>query len=98
MEALSAKIHQIGNDLISLTREKADGSGEHLALIEGGGICLANSFDTPAEADDWLRTMFERLYPGHCCGLGCVRIPGWTFLAEESDLLRLVAVEDRRAR
>jgi hypothetical protein len=88
-----ARIHQVGNQMIHLVREKLDDSEEYLGLIEGGGICLANSFSTAEEADSWLCSMFTRLYTGHRCGFGCISLPGSKFLAAESELTRLMRLE-----
>ena len=96
MDEPKAEIHQIGRQMIHLVREKIDASTEFLGLIEGGGICLANSLATAPEADQWLHNMFTRLYPGHECGLGCISLPGSNFLADTEDLERLATLEDAR--
>jgi hypothetical protein len=96
MDEPKAEIHQVGGQMIHLVREKIESSDEYLGLIEGGGICLANSLPTPQEADQWLQNMFARLYPGHTCGLGCIRLPGSEFLASEAELERLALAEDAR--
>ncbi len=96
MDAPKAEIHQVGTQMIHLVCEKIDGSDEYLGLIEGGGICLANSFPAPQQVDAWLQSMFRRLYAGHHCGLGCLSLPGSKFLAEAGQLERLAALEDVR--
>lgn len=98
MEAPKAEIHQVGRQMIHLVVEKIESSPDYLGLMEGGGICLANSFSSEAEADVWLHNMFARLHPTHCCGFGCIRLPESEFLAPLEDLERLVGVEDRRPR
>jgi hypothetical protein len=97
MDEPKAEIHQVGGQMIHLVREKVNSSDEYLGLIEGGGICLANSLPTPEEADQWLQNMFARLYPGHQCGLGCISLPGSDFLAPVEELERLVLLEDARS-
>jgi hypothetical protein len=94
----AAEIHQVGNQMIHLVRERIDNSEEYLGLIEGGGICLANSFPTATEADEWLQRMFARLYTQHCCGLGCIKMPGSEFLCTDVELERMVELEDPRPR
>ena len=49
MDAPQAEIHQVGRQMIHLVVEKIEGSNEFLGLMEGGGICLANSFRTEPE-------------------------------------------------
>ena len=83
--------------MIHLVREPLEETDEYLGLIEGGGICLANSFKTPGEADQWLESMFQRLYSNHQCDLGCMSMPGSVFLAAEDDLERLISLEERSA-
>jgi len=96
METPTAEIHQVGKQMIHLGCEQIDGSEEYLALIEGGGICLANSLSTPEKARCWARRMFDRLYPLHRCGLGCIRMPGAEFLADAETLERLTADPQRK--
>ena len=98
MDEPQAEIHQVGGQMIHLVREKIKSSNEFLGLIEGGGICLANSLPTAPEADQWLQNMFARLYPGHDCGLGCISLPGSNFLADPDALERLASLEDARPR
>jgi hypothetical protein len=92
----AAEIHQVGNQMIHLARERIDNSEEFLGLIEGGGICLANSFPTPEEADGWLQRMFTRLYTQHRCGLGCMKMPGSQFICSTTELERMLKLEDPR--
>ena len=56
----AAELHHVGSQKIHLVRERIENSDEYLGLIEGGGICLANSFPTALEADEWLQRMFAR--------------------------------------
>jgi hypothetical protein len=97
MDEPKAEIHQVGGQMIHLVREKINASSEYLGLIEGGGICLANSLPSAPEADQWLLNMFARLYPGHQCGLGCISLPGSNFLAPVDELERLATLEDARS-
>lgn len=94
----AAEIHQVGSQMIHLVRERIENSEEYLGLIEGGGICLANSFPTPDEADEWLRRMFARLYTQHRCALGCIKMPGSEFLCNDFELERMAEIEDPRLR
>ena len=96
MEAPRAEIHQVGTQMINRVCEKIDGSEEYLGPIEGGGICLANSFPTPEQVDQWLQSMLRRIYAGHHCGLGCISLPGSKFLADADELERLAALEHAR--
>lgn len=84
--------------MIHLVREKMDGSDEYLGLIEGGGVCLADSFDNAKDADAWLRSMFARLYPAHVCDLGCISLPHSEFLADVGRLDELACLGDPRTR
>lgn len=92
----AAEIHQVGSQMIHLVRERIENSEEFLGLIEGGGICLANSFATAEESDAWLQRMFARLYTQHRCGLGCIKMPGSEFLCTQVELERMAVVEDPR--
>lgn len=96
-DAAVAQIHQVGKQMIHLVREPLEETDEYLALIEGGGICLANSFQTPGEADRWLKSMFEKLYSSHRCDLGCISMPGSEFLADPAELERLVDIDAHSA-
>lgn len=96
MEAPKAHIHQVGSRMVHLVRERMAGSSEYLALVEGDGVCLANSFNDPSEADGWLENMFRQLHKDHVCGLGCISLPGSKFLADPARLNELVAVQDHR--
>jgi len=84
----AAEIHQVGSQMIHLVRER----------IEEGGTCLANSFPTPSEADEWLQRMFARLYTQHSCSLGCIKMPGSEFLCSDVELERMAELEDPRPR
>jgi hypothetical protein len=94
----AAEIHQVGSQMIHLVREPIENSDEYLGLIEGGGICLANSFPTAEESDAWLQRMFARLYTQHRCGLGCLKMPGSEFLCSDVELERMAELEDPRPR
>jgi len=83
------EIHQVGKDMVHLAVQPVDESGEWLCLIEGGGVCLGNSFDSRDAAENWLRSMFGRLFTDHRCGLGCIRLPHCEFLAAEEVLQQL---------
>ena len=96
MDTSVTEIHQVGADMVHLVRERSDSSDGYLALVEGGGICLANYCPTPDEADAWLQTIFSRLYSGHRCGLGCLKMPGSEFIATPAELDRLLRLEDPR--
>jgi len=91
-----AEIHQVGSEMIHLTRESIADSGEVLALLDGGEICLADAFVSTSEAAAWLREMFNRLYPAHQCGFGCIRMPGSEFIAPLEELERLAEAAPRR--
>jgi hypothetical protein len=88
------EIHQVGADMVHLVRDKIESSEEYLGLIEGGGVCLAQSFASSSEAETWLRNMFGRLFRSHRCDLGCIRLPGSEFLAEAETLQRLSRFTD----
>lgn len=94
MEMPVTELHQVGKHMVHLVRDKIEASNEYLALMEGGGVCLANSFPTYEEADGWLHSMFARLFGDHTCDLGCVRLPGWEFLADPEVLEQLVSGAD----
>jgi len=94
MEAPKARIHQVGSQMVHIVRERMVGSNEYLALIEGGGVCLADSFSDPSDADSWLERMFRKLHKDHVCGLGCISLPGSKFLADPARLNELVALRD----
>ena len=90
------ELHQVGNGLVHLIIDRIDSSDEYMGLMEGSGICLANSFRTRLEADAWLHSMFSRLFPSHFCELGCVRLPGWHFVADLDALEDAARLPDRR--
>ncbi len=94
MEFPITEIHQVGPSMVHLVRDKIVSSEEYLGLIEGGGVCLAQSFATSSEAETWLRNMFSRLFQNHKCDLGCIRLPGSEFLAEAATLQRLARFTD----
>jgi hypothetical protein len=96
MDAPQAEIHQVGRQMIHLVVERIDGSAEYLGLMEGGGICLANSFPDEQQAEAWLQNMFSRLHPTHRCGFGCIRLPDSKFLAPMEELERMVEARDPR--
>jgi hypothetical protein len=49
------EIHQVGRDMVHLAVQQVEDSSEWVCLIEGGGVCLGNSFVDWAGADTWLR-------------------------------------------
>ena len=94
METPITELHQVGQYMVHLVRDKIESSNEYLALLEGGGVCLANSFETPEQAEAWLHSMFARLFGDHVCDLGCVRLPGWEFLADPEVLDQMASWPD----
>ena len=94
MSELSHEVHQVGSDRVRLFVEKTDSSNEFLALIEGGGMCLAHSLTSPSKADDWLHRVFKELFPDHHCGPACRRASGLHSLAEEGLVNLLASVQE----
>jgi hypothetical protein len=94
MDLPITELHQVGRHMVHLLKDKIESSGEYLALMEGGGVCLANSFPTIEEADAWLNSMFTRLFRDHTCDIGCVRLPGWEFLADPEVLEEMAILPD----
>jgi len=90
MEPLN-EIHQVASDMVHLVVEHSMDSGEWVCLIEGGGVCLGNTFKERFAGEGWIRNMFQRIFPEHRCDLGCIRLPGAEFLADEEALARLVS-------
>ena len=88
MEQLN-EIHQIGRDMVHLAVQRSEDSAEWVCLIEGGGVCLGNTFPEYGSAETWMRNMFRRIFTTHRCDLGCIRLPHAEFLAEEEVLERL---------
>lgn len=93
MGALQAEVHQVRDSFVHLVSQESEVSGEVLGLIEGGGICLANSFSTVDEVDRWLHHIFHQLFPGHRCDLGCIRMPNAEFVADHDVLERLAGLD-----
>ena len=89
MQPHLSEIHQVGRDMVHLAVQPVPDSGEWLSLIEGGGVCLGNSFSERHAAESWMRSMFRRIFPEHHCDLGCIRLPEAEFCAEEEVLERL---------
>jgi hypothetical protein len=83
------EIHQVNRAMVHLAVQPVEDSGEWLCLIEGGGVCLGNSFQHRETAETWMRNMFRRIFPDHRCDLGCIRMPGSEFCAAEDVLERL---------
>ena len=83
------EIHQVCRDMVHLAVQPVQESGEWVCLIEGGGVCLGNSFPEWMTAEKWMRSMFRRLFPEHRCDLGCIRMPHAEFCAGEEVLARL---------
>ncbi|MBI3695031.1 MAG: hypothetical protein HY238_09370 [Acidobacteria bacterium] len=88
MEDLS-EIHQIGKEMVHLAIQPVEESLEWVCLIEGGGVCIGNSFRDRGAAETWIDHMFRRLFPEHRCDLGCIRMPNAEFCADEEVLARL---------
>ncbi len=86
------EIHQVGREMVHLAIQPVEESGEWLCLIEGGGVCLGNSFLEWRTAETWMRNMFGRIFTGHRCDLGCIRLPHSEFLAGEGVLERLAGL------
>ena len=89
MDCVRAEVHQVDGKFIHLLNEEVSPGDESYGLIEGGGICLANSFRLSTQVDRWLDTIFDQLYPKHRCDLGCIRLPEAEFLADTDVLARL---------
>jgi hypothetical protein len=85
------EIHQVNRDMVHLAIQRVEDSSEWVCLIEGGGVCLGNSFVEWCEAESWIRSMFRRIFSDHRCGLGCIRLPGAQFCADEEVLERLAS-------
>jgi hypothetical protein len=83
------EIHQVARDMVHLAVQRVEDSSEWVCLIEGGGVCLGNSFLEWADAESWIRSMFRRIFPDHRCDLGCIRLPGAEFCADAEVLERL---------
>ena len=88
MEQLS-EIHQVGKEMVHLAVQPVEDSLEWVCLIEGGGVCIGNSFRDWGVAEKWMHNMFRRLFPEHRCDLGCIRMPHAEFCADEEVLARL---------
>ena len=86
------EIHQVAKEMVHLVVQRVEDSGEWVCLIEGGGVCLGNSFQDRSAAEKWLRSMFRRLFPAHHCDLGCIRLPHAEFCADSEVLERLAAM------
>lgn len=98
MNGEKGEIHQVGGQIVHLLIRRGAGSTEYLATIEGGGVCLGNAFSEWAEAERWLDETFGRLFQGHRCGLGCIRMPGAEFLAEQEVLEQLASLSESNPR
>ena len=96
MEELRAEVHQVNGKFVHLVSETIDGADSCLGMIEGAGICLANSLSSMSDVDRWLKGIFGELFPGHRCDLGCIRLPNAEFIADEEVLERLAGVSDVR--
>ena len=84
-----SEIHQVGREMVHLAIQRVEDSPEWVCLIEGGGVCIGNSFQDRGAAERWLRSMFQRLFPEHRCDLGCIRMPNAEFCADDDVLTRL---------
>jgi len=96
MEELRAEVHQVDGKFVHLVSETIDGTDSCLGMIEGAGICLANSLPTMSEVDLWLKQIFGELFPSHRCDLGCIRLPKAEFIADAEVLERLAGLTDVR--
>jgi len=83
------EIHQVGREMVHLAVQRSSDSNDWVCLIEGGGVCLGNTFHEFQAGENWLRSMFRRIFPEHHCDLGCIRLPRAEFLADEEVLGRL---------
>lgn len=86
-----SEIHQVSKDMVHLAVQQVEDSSEFVCLIEGGGVCLGNTFPEWPDAERWTRSMFRRLFPEHRCDLGCIRMPHAEFCADEEVLERLAS-------
>ena len=86
------EIHQVSKDMVHLVVQANEQAGEWVCLIEGGGVCLGNSFREWKAAEKWVRGMFGRLFPDHRCDLGCIRMPHAEFCADDDVLNRLASI------
>jgi hypothetical protein len=84
--------------MVCLICDQADESDEFRAMIEGGGVCIAKAFTSAYRAEHWLRDLFARMFRGHRCDLGCMRMPEHEFLADPLELERLAGLPDLRKR
>lgn len=89
MEDTRTEIHQVGDQMVHLVCRQITDDEEYLGLIEGGGVCLANSFSSMDEANAWANSMFAKVFDSHRCDLGCIRYPGAEFLASDETLEKL---------
>jgi hypothetical protein len=80
--------------MVHLLCDQLADSGEHRAFIEGSGVCIAKTFPTANQAEQWLYEVFHQMFRGHDCDLGCVDFPGCDFLAEDSRLEQLAGLPD----
>lgn len=86
-----SEIHQVSKEMVHLAVQQVEDSSEFVCLIEGGGVCLGNTFVEWSQAEKWTRSMFHRLFPDHRCDLGCIRMPHAEFCADDEVLARLVS-------
>ena len=98
MDVYTKEIHAVGSQMVHLICDRIDDSPEFRALIEGGGVCIAKAFPTAFEADVWLHELFFRMFRGHQCDLGCIRVQGAEFLADQSRLEHLTGLPDLHLR
>ena len=95
MDFYTKEIHAVGSQMVHLICDRVHDSQEFRALIEGGGMFFAKAFPTAFEADVWLHELFHRMFRGHRCDLGCIRLPDTEFLADETRLEYLAGMPDR---
>ncbi len=98
MHVHTKEIHAVGSQMVHMICDRIDNSPEFRALIEGDGVCIAKVFPNAFEADVWLHDLFHRMFRGHRCDLGCIRLPHVEFLADEAQLERLAGLPDLHLR
>jgi len=98
MDGCFKEVHAVGSQMVHLSCERTEESGEFRAMIEGGGVCIAKAFTSAYRAEPWLRDLFRRMFRDHHCDLGCMRLPEYEFLANENELERLAGLADSHKR
>ena len=98
MDGCFKEVHAVGSQMVHLVCDRTDETDEFRAMIEGGGVCIAKVFTSAYRAEHWLHDLFRRMFRGHHCDLGCMRMPGHEFLADARELERLAGLPDLRLR